>query len=482
MVDTMDSKSIAARCVGSSPTGATIYLLQWSSLISSISLEMAIFSYKISALMKKISLFIASALISLSAFGATLTDIDDANFLAREWILVDQSNNTTNYRLDESILRQEIIGIALKIKWVTLPEDYVCKNYYTDVKTDPVNNWICRAVEIAADNAMISRENKLFRPQEYVTESEALAILFSALGEKWVPQTEIDAFLKSSGNPFAKDTNSWQMGIIIQAKKLGVLAEYNALTPNARATRGRVFGLATSLLINKDFEKLKSRYDLATEWIDTAKPLGKMTYEYGDEIDISGFDAAHPLARRSFMVIPHSGDPIKALFQYYKSSTTGGIIPLNTDIVQAWIPRSYILLGKEALVILPIGYFYKSDEHIKKFSFVDTSYSLKNIDILKIHYYSINEKSLRLAHEMLTQGSMMSGEVGTGGVSFETFQRAYGGADKVVFREDTVKDLGGNVYEFLVEITTKWLTTTHKVTSRVELLNFKIEQISSVRQ
>jgi hypothetical protein len=51
-----------------------------------------------------------------------------------------------------------------------------------------------------------------------------------------------------------------------------------------------------------------------------------------------------------------------------------------------------------------------------------------------------------------------------------------------VFREDTVKDLGGNVYEFLVEITTKWVTVTHKVTSRVELLNFKIEQISSVRQ
>lgn len=245
------------------------------------------------------------------------------------------------------------------------------------------------------------------------------------------------------------------MGIIIQAKKLGVLPEYNSLSPNVRATRGRVFALATSLLINKDFEKMKDRYSIATEWVDTVKPLGKMTYEYGDEIDISGFDAAHPLARRSFMVIPHSGDPIKALFQYYKSSTTGGIIPLNTDIVQAWIPRSYILLGKEALIVLPIGYFYKSDEHIKKFSFVDTSYSLKNIDILKIHYYSINEKSLRLAHEMLTQGSMMSGEVGTGGVSFEAFQRAYGGADKVVFREDTVKDLGENVYEFLVEITTK---------------------------
>lgn len=303
---------------------------------------------------------------------------------------------------------------------------------------------------------MISRENKVFRPEEYVTESEALAILFSAVGEKGVSPTEIDTFLKSSGNPFNKDTNSWQMGVIIQAKKLGVLAEYTSLIPNGRATRGRVFSLATSLLINKDFEKLRDRYGIATEQVDTVKPLGKMTYEYGDEIDIGGFDAAHPLARRSFIVVPHDGDPIKALFQYYKSSTTGGIIPLTPDIVQAWIPRSYILLGKEALIILPIGYFYKSDEHIQRFSFVNTSYALKNIDVLRIHYYSINEKSLRLAHEMLAQSSsMISGEVSTGGVSFETFQRAYGGADKVVFREDTLKDLGENVYEFLVEITTK---------------------------
>ena len=116
MVDTMDSKSIEATHVGSSPTGATIYLLQWSSLIIKISLEMAIFSYKISTRMKKISLFIFSFLISLVAFAATPTDIDDANFLAQEGIIVDQSSDIKNYRFEEPILRQEIIGMALKIK------------------------------------------------------------------------------------------------------------------------------------------------------------------------------------------------------------------------------------------------------------------------------------------------------------------------------------------------------------------------------
>jgi hypothetical protein len=61
-------------------------LLQWSSLIISISLEMAIFSYRIGTLMKKIfflfSLF--SFLFSFEVLGSTPSDISDANFLARE--------------------------------------------------------------------------------------------------------------------------------------------------------------------------------------------------------------------------------------------------------------------------------------------------------------------------------------------------------------------------------------------------------------
>ena len=85
-------------------------------------------------------------------------------------MLVDRSAEPERYRLDESILRQEIIGIALQLKGVSLPAEYGCKGYYTDVQPDESNSWVCRAVELAADNGMISRENKRFRPMDRVTE------------------------------------------------------------------------------------------------------------------------------------------------------------------------------------------------------------------------------------------------------------------------------------------------------------------------
>lgn len=93
-------------------------------------------------------------------------------------IIVTQST-IRNYRLDENITRAEVVGIALKLKFygTKLPESYACKGYYSDV-TD--NDWICRAVELAADNGLVSRENKKFRPQDKITRAEALAIILQA--------------------------------------------------------------------------------------------------------------------------------------------------------------------------------------------------------------------------------------------------------------------------------------------------------------
>jgi len=60
---------------------------------------------------------------------------------------------------------------------VFLPENYQCKNYYTDTTK---NDWICRAVEIAADHGIISRENMAARPQDPITRAESLAIMIEA--------------------------------------------------------------------------------------------------------------------------------------------------------------------------------------------------------------------------------------------------------------------------------------------------------------
>ncbi|MEI6711582.1 MAG: hypothetical protein WCK88_05340 [bacterium] len=51
-----------------------------------------------------------------SVFAYDDTDINIANSLASEDIIVDQSQSPAQYNLDAKILRQEVIGIALKIK------------------------------------------------------------------------------------------------------------------------------------------------------------------------------------------------------------------------------------------------------------------------------------------------------------------------------------------------------------------------------
>jgi S-layer homology domain len=60
------------------------------------------------------------------------------------------------------------------MKGVELPTDYKCKKYFSDVTSD---GWVCRAVELAADNGIISRSNTKFRPLDSVTRAEALAML-----------------------------------------------------------------------------------------------------------------------------------------------------------------------------------------------------------------------------------------------------------------------------------------------------------------
>ncbi len=44
------------------------------------------------------------------------------------------------------------------------------------------NDWICRAVEIAADEGIVSRSNRYFYPQRSITRVESLSIILQASG------------------------------------------------------------------------------------------------------------------------------------------------------------------------------------------------------------------------------------------------------------------------------------------------------------
>lgn len=150
--------------------------------------------------MKKIFLLLSFS--SLIAWGYTQNDVNHANYLAQGNIVVDQSADPTKYRLDDSILRQEIIGMMMKShKGPFLLQDYTCKGYYSDAifNSQHRDAWVCRAAEMAADDGIISRENKRLRPRDSVTRAEALAMIVKTSGMELNPENYTMNWLKNLG-------------------------------------------------------------------------------------------------------------------------------------------------------------------------------------------------------------------------------------------------------------------------------------------
>jgi len=83
---------------------------------------------------------------------------------------------STLYRLDDFITRQEVLGIALKLKGVTLPDAYVCRDFFRDTG----EWWVCRAAELSSDHDIVTRANLYFRPRSVLTLGEALGIVIKA--------------------------------------------------------------------------------------------------------------------------------------------------------------------------------------------------------------------------------------------------------------------------------------------------------------
>ena len=205
--------------------------------------------------------FFAVSIVLFSVFSVFAyddTDINIANSLASEDIIVDQSQSPAQYNLDAKILRQEVIGIALKIKWTTLPGDYTCKGYYSDTKQ---NDWVCRAIELAADDWVITRGNKTANPGKYITRAEALAMLMNAAGVAW----DLSPDELPPDVPYTyDDANEWQYNLLVKAAVRNIVVNLETYTteetgtlsylihakfyPNREATRSEVFDFASKIL------------------------------------------------------------------------------------------------------------------------------------------------------------------------------------------------------------------------------------------
>ena len=186
-----------------------------------------------------------------ATFGYTSEDLSNANSLADQGIVTKQTT-ASKYRLDDKILRQEVIAMALKVKWVALPENYKCKKYFADATK---SDWICRAVELAADNGIITRSNKKANPGKYVTRAEALAMMMKADDievQKSIGMSEWFGYYDKNGNM----ANDWQSDVLETARILEIMK------PTFTTETGSVWG-------NPAFQQTYFKYywrhnDLAT--------------------------------------------------------------------------------------------------------------------------------------------------------------------------------------------------------------------------
>lgn len=140
--------------------------------------------------MKKIFFLISLLSISFSLF-ADSSGLSEARELAQMGVIVDQSTmaqsspvstslniqESAMYRLSDFIIRQEVLGMALKLKGVDLPSGYSCRDFYRDTG----EWWVCRAAELSADYGIVTRANLYFRPRDVLTFAEALGITIKAL-------------------------------------------------------------------------------------------------------------------------------------------------------------------------------------------------------------------------------------------------------------------------------------------------------------
>ena len=82
------------------------------------------------------------------------------------------------------------------------------------MKYDAENNWICRAMELAADVGMITRSNSKARPKDSITRAEALAILMKAGGISTNLTEQQKITIQSFRLLFENDI-SWQQNTIM---------------------------------------------------------------------------------------------------------------------------------------------------------------------------------------------------------------------------------------------------------------------------
>lgn len=183
----------------------------------------------------------------LVPFGlSALTYVDYAHILAAEEIIRERDTDA-EYRVNDFVWRQEVIGMAVKMNEAIDLDNYECSGIYNDVTITTPNTWICRAAEAASDHGIITKgrnypiERIGVKPERNITRAEALAIVWDALSIPRADDSIVANYIYSS------DTVYWQKILLAAAKEKGIIDDTETFGPNSDATRGEIFEIVARL-------------------------------------------------------------------------------------------------------------------------------------------------------------------------------------------------------------------------------------------
>ncbi len=126
-----------------------------------------------SAAALSIVLSVVAPVVGVKAADAT---VDAANRLASLGVIVDNSTDPSKYNLGSNITRREMLKVMMNLSSVEVTE--TCTGKFSDL---PASDWGCKYAE-AALNAGFIAANAKFRPNDFVTEAEALKMVMQARG------------------------------------------------------------------------------------------------------------------------------------------------------------------------------------------------------------------------------------------------------------------------------------------------------------
>lgn len=194
------------------------------------------FSTKMVSLVSVATLAVTTMGASLVA--ATSEFLPYAETLAGNNVIGTQSTET-GYRLGDTITRAELAKVVANLGGYTPTE--CAGNVYGDVNSSLGD--LCGFIEALADAGVVSTANANFRPSASVTRAEMVKMVLGAVGET---PSDVDAGYTDVANLLDLT------GYINRANELGCAATATYFRPNATASRGEAFKIASCIAYPAD--------------------------------------------------------------------------------------------------------------------------------------------------------------------------------------------------------------------------------------